>query len=85
MHTKLTHTKPLISSQPSNYPLNPQGSFQFLSPSSATVGNQLRRGHCGDSRGRDHGDQNNSNAREGLGQHEVSKGMGTDFPFDETK
>nr|POE79291.1 hypothetical protein CFP56_15232 [Quercus suber] len=85
VNATITHTESLIFSQPSNYLLNPQGPFQFSSPSAATVGDQLRGDHSGDSKGRGHEDQSNSNACEGLDQLEVSKGRGVDFSLDKIK
>lgn len=49
------------------------------------MGNQYRRGDCGDSRGRDLGDLSKPVARDGLVQYEASKGLGANLSTDRNK
>ena len=79
VQTKHTHATPLFSSKDNDYPLNPQGSFQFSSPSSTTVGDQLKRVHRDVASDQDYG------GSEGVDRHEVSNGMGDDSSLEGIK
>ena len=79
VQTNHTHTSPLFSPKDIDYPLNPQGSFQFSSPSSTLVGNQLRWVHHDVVSDQDYG------GREGPDRHEILNGMGVDSSLESTK
>ena len=79
VQTNHTHTSPLFSPKDIDYPLNPPGSFQFSSPSSTLVGDQLRRVHHDVVSDQDYG------GREGPNRHEISNGMGVDSSLEGTK
>lgn len=49
------------------------------------MGNQYRRGDCGDSRGRDLGDLSKPIARDGLIHYEALKGLGADLSTNKNK